>query len=654
MSNKTFKIFVDKMGGITATQYIGNDGELFYDPTTTTIRIGDGETPGGTIVSSGASLVDNKIWIETFASDTPITDIVQLATSVEYDADNNVIALLSHYNPDNNESYTSVAKISPAGSLLWQLRFSANLNTDGWGLAYDTIHDAVYIAGVTNGSPLAYQFATLTKLSGVDGAIDWSKTYDFEATSASTVVDVDSSGNPVMVGYANNGTDTYISTTKVDRTDGTVIWSRSLDGQGNDEAYGMAVGPNNEVIAIGWIDSLDIPGIDDNINRMIIIKYDPDGTIAWQKAVQFEAGYDCTGADADIDSNGNIYVCGQYQYDTGDGSDSAMCIVKFNSSGVKQWTRRVVGNCQTFATSIVVGDDNNLYLSGVTGVNATNEFIWCVVKYDTTGALIWQRLIDNTTTWTFGGSFFTAGGGGSNIAVRNGYIALAGTYGDPGTQPIATVVQIDTDATQFSVGDWDIKDANFTAIFNATASDITVVNAGKVAATIAPTPANLSPDTDDSNFLILTRLGFGTANFVGYTAYNDGHVTWSGNSSGDGGGYTTMNLVPDDTREPTDQYIIFDPTTPNHIHIRAGGTQDNSQAALYLGGESSYVAINSGLNPPVYVVANNYGWTFRTDGTLLFPDASVQTGGAISITELKALVANTTTYADLKTAIANL
>jgi hypothetical protein len=47
MANKTFKLFADKMGGRTASDYIGNEGEIFYDPTTTSLRISDGSTAGG-------------------------------------------------------------------------------------------------------------------------------------------------------------------------------------------------------------------------------------------------------------------------------------------------------------------------------------------------------------------------------------------------------------------------------------------------------------------------------------------------------------------------------------------------------------------------------------------------------------------------------
>ena len=48
MSNVTFKLFADKMGGRSAAAYIGTKGEIFYDTDgATPIRLSDGVTPGG-------------------------------------------------------------------------------------------------------------------------------------------------------------------------------------------------------------------------------------------------------------------------------------------------------------------------------------------------------------------------------------------------------------------------------------------------------------------------------------------------------------------------------------------------------------------------------------------------------------------------------
>ena len=62
-------------------------------------------------------------------------------------------------------------------------------------------------------------------------------------------------------------------------------------------------------------------------------------------------------------------------------------------------------------------------------------------------------------------------------------------------------------------------------------------------------------------------------------------------ASSDGGLLSTLILVPDGTNE-TNQFVVLDPTGPNHIHIRAGGTIDESTAELILGGERNKVAVS--------------------------------------------------------------
>ena len=74
---------------------------------------------------------------------------------------------------------------------------------------------------------------------------------------------------------------------------------------------------------------------------------------------------------------------------------------------------------------------------------------------------------------------------------------------------------------------------------------------------------------------------------------NDGEICNVPNSSGDGFGLSTISINPD-TGTESDQYIIIDPTVPNHIHIRAGGQIDNSAADLIIGGERTHVLVTDG------------------------------------------------------------
>jgi hypothetical protein len=91
---------------------------------------------------------------------------------------------------------------------------------------------------------------------------------------------------------------------------------------------------------------------------------------------------------------------------------------------------------------------------------------------------------------------------------------------------------------------------------------------------------------------------------------NDGEVCNVPNSSGDGAGYSTIQINPDTTTNDN-RYIIIDPTAPNHIHIRAGGTQDGSSADLFLGGERNNVHVSDGgrdvvINTRPATVINTY------------------------------------------------
>ena len=104
----------------------------------------------------------------------------------------------------------------------------------------------------------------------------------------------------------------------------------------------------------------------------------------------------------------------------------------------------------------------------------------------------------------------------------------------------------------------------------------------------------------------ITKIGDGSTLWASLSSIdssggsNTGDITFdgvqiigAGTASGDGYGLGTLELVPDGDIT-SDQYLIIDPTAPNHIHIRAGGTQDASTADLFLGGERNNVHISDG------------------------------------------------------------
>ena len=114
---------------------------------------------------------------------------------------------------------------------------------------------------------------------------------------------------------------------------------------------------------------------------------------------------------------------------------------------------------------------------------------------------------------------------------------------------------------------------------------------------------------------------------------NKGTFYGGDGDSGDGAGLDTIKLIPDaelyNNSDYNHQYLIVDPTAPNHIHLRAGGTIDQSNADLFLGGELNHIRVSDGYNNVVISAESNVGgthtWTFDTEGKLTLPGESYST-----------------------------
>jgi hypothetical protein len=57
MSNVTYRPFMEKLGGVNPLTFIGNHGDLFYDPFDGILRISDGVTQGGTTISGANAII---------------------------------------------------------------------------------------------------------------------------------------------------------------------------------------------------------------------------------------------------------------------------------------------------------------------------------------------------------------------------------------------------------------------------------------------------------------------------------------------------------------------------------------------------------------------------------------------------------------------
>jgi hypothetical protein len=121
---------------------------------------------------------------------------------------------------------------------------------------------------------------------------------------------------------------------------------------------------------------------------------------------------------------------------------------------------------------------------------------------------------------------------------------------------------------------------------------------------------SINVNDGDDNYGSDLDTGNSVSGTTGDITFDGVKIIGAGTASGDGGNLGTIELVPDGDLN-SDQYLIIDPTAPNHIHIRAGGEQDNSSADLIIGGETNNVWVSDAsrrvsINTKPTTVSNTY------------------------------------------------
>jgi len=213
------------------------------------------------------------------------------------------------------------------------------------------------------------------------------------------------------------------------------------------------------------------------------------------------------------------------------------------------------------------------------------------------------------------GGFGSDANPGFNRSARNGGIArlVAGSAGGNSGNIALGAVGGPVEIT-----------AGQTTLQNSNGGIVTITSGQGGANALAGNVEINTPSSDLGSGGTWTFDGKGQLTLPGNVISGNGQVNFVANSSGDGNGYSTIELRPDVNQAGTDQYLIVDPTAPGHIHIRAGGEQDNSSADLIFGGENSHVRIPAGANTAPYIKSNGYEWQFGTDGIL-----TLAAGGSI-------------------------
>jgi hypothetical protein len=178
---------------------------------------------------------------------------------------------------------------------------------------------------------------------------------------------------------------------------GTVQWVRMAGSSVFDYCYGVAVDGSENV----YVSGSSYGNFDGNLNTdgsgstedLFLVKYDSSGAKQWS-VFHGGAGNDVTYGMA-VDSGGNVYINGNTNADldgqVNSGSHDSI-LLKYNSAGVRQWTRLLGTSSGEYARGMAVDGGGNAYITGFTsgnldGVTNSGGNDGFIVKYDPSGNL---------------------------------------------------------------------------------------------------------------------------------------------------------------------------------------------------------------------------------------------------------------------------
>ena len=225
-------------------------------------------------------------------------------------------------------------------------------------------------------------------------------------------VAVDSSGNVFAAGFTNGNLDGNTLTGTQDifitkyASTGTKQWTKQLGASGGTiYALGVAVDTLGNVFAGGYTNV----GLDGNTltgtNDLFVTKYNSAGVKQWTKQLGV-ATKAVTAWSVATDSTNSVFI-GGYVNGGLDGNTltgtADFFITKYDGSGVKQFTKQLgVATKPTFGYAIATDSSDNFYITGATGGGLDGNTLTgtqdlFVTKYNSAGTKQWTKQLGVAT-----------------------------------------------------------------------------------------------------------------------------------------------------------------------------------------------------------------------------------------------------------------
>jgi hypothetical protein len=404
--------------GTTAT--FNPSSDLSYS-TTYTVTVGTGvkDSAGNNLASASSwNFTTTASWVGTQQIGTSSTDC---GFGITTDSSGNIY--VTGYtvgdldgNSNAGELDLFVVKYSSTGVKQWTRQLGTSAKDSGRSISTDS-NDNVYVTGYTVGdldgnSSAGSNDFFIAKYSS-SGDKQWTRQLGTSSSDYGFGIATDSNDNVYVTGYTEGDLDGNSSAGNKDifivkySSSGDKQWTRQLGTSSNEVGYDITINSSDNVYVTGYTEG-DLDGNSSaggGTADLFVVKYDSEGVKQWTRQLgtsSNEVGYNITS-----DSSSNVYVTGYTSGDL-DGNTNAgsidFFVVKYSGSGDKQWTRQLGTSSNDFASVIASDSSDNIYVTGYTGgdldgnTNAGGAYDLFVIKFNSSGTKQWTRQLGTSSS----------------------------------------------------------------------------------------------------------------------------------------------------------------------------------------------------------------------------------------------------------------
>ena len=188
----------------------------------------------------------------------------------------------------------------------------------------------------------------------------------------------------------------------------TLLTQTTWGGSGVDGSEGVASAADGSSYVVGITDSFTTDPFGIPSPKIFVVKFGPDGSLSWQRIWNGTTIRGLGRPDVAVSADGSVYVTG---ITAENGNDAVL--LKFDSSGMLLWERAWGGAESDAGMAVATASDGSVYIAGTATSFGPSSAGLFVVKFDSAGNLVWQKISDrangNAVAVASDGSVYAAG-----------------------------------------------------------------------------------------------------------------------------------------------------------------------------------------------------------------------------------------------------